>query len=116
MQPLRERLGRAIRELRVEAGMSQEGFAHHIGVHRTYAGTLERGKTNPTLTVLEKVAAGLGISVSELIRTAESLRLGAGMNLVPEKGGGKRSTDYQSTTKGRPAKVARVAERRDRRR
>lgn len=96
--------------------MSQEGFAHHIGVHRTYAGTLERGKTNPTLTILEKLAAGLGITVSELIRTAETLRPLPPVSLASEKGGGKRSTDYQSTTKGRPAKVARVAERRDRKR
>ncbi len=106
MQPLRERLGRAIRELRLEAGMSQESFAHHIGVHRTYAGTLERGKTNPTLTILEKVAAGLGIAVSDLIRVAESLRPGPA-GVASEKAGGRRSNDYPPGSKaGRPLKVA----------
>lgn len=115
MLPLQERLGRAIRDLRREAGMSQEGFAHHIGVHRTYAGTLERGKTNPTLSILEKVAAGLGIAVSDLIRAAELLRPGP-VGLLSEKAGGRRSTDYPPGTKGRPSKAAKVAERRDRKR
>jgi DNA-binding XRE family transcriptional regulator len=37
--------------MRTRAGYSQEGFADAIGVHRTYMGTLERGRGNPTLEI-----------------------------------------------------------------
>lgn len=72
MDPLRIRLGQAVRELRSAAGYSQEGFAARIKVHRTFMGTIERGKTNVSLETLERLAKGLGMSVWELLRIAES--------------------------------------------
>jgi transcriptional regulator with XRE-family HTH domain len=71
MDPLRIRLGQAVRELRSSAGYSQEGFAAKIKVHRTFMGTIERGKTNVSLETLERLARGLSMSVWELIRIAE---------------------------------------------
>ncbi|WBO58037.1 helix-turn-helix domain-containing protein [Acidocella sp. MX-AZ03] len=49
-----------IRRLRVERGVSQEAFAVDAGVDRTYMSRIERRLENPTLTVLEKIAAALG--------------------------------------------------------
>lgn len=72
MIPLRLRLARTIRALREAAGFSQEGFAAAIQVHRTYMGKLERGETDPGLDVLDRVARGLGTTLSDLLRGAES--------------------------------------------
>jgi transcriptional regulator with XRE-family HTH domain len=77
MDPLRIRLGQTVRELRSAAGYSQEGFAAKIKVHRTFMGTIERGKTNVSLETLERIARGLGMGVWELIRLAEVTASGA---------------------------------------
>lgn len=69
--PLKKRLGRAIRRLRLAAGYSQEAFADKVGVHRTYMGHAERGETNMSLDNIEKIASALGLSVSGLIIEAE---------------------------------------------
>ena len=71
MDPLSLRLGQTVRELRAAAGYSQESFAAKIKVHRTFMGTIERGKTNVSLDTLERLAGGLGMGVWELIRIAE---------------------------------------------
>jgi transcriptional regulator with XRE-family HTH domain len=71
MDPLRIRLGQTVRELRSSAGYSQESFAAKIKVHRTFMGTIERGKTNVSLETLERLARGLGMAVWELVRIAE---------------------------------------------
>lgn len=68
---LQRRLGAAIRKFRTAQKFSQEGFADHVGVHRTYMGALERGEQNASLAIIEKIAKGLGIELWELLREAE---------------------------------------------
>jgi transcriptional regulator with XRE-family HTH domain len=65
---IRQRLGLNLRRERVERGWSQEEFADRAGIHRTYVSDLERGSRNPTITVVEKLAAALELSASELLR------------------------------------------------
>lgn len=62
-----ERLGRAVRELRVRRGLSQELLGYRSGLHRNYVGAIERGEINPTFRVLLKLARGLGFPLSEII-------------------------------------------------
>lgn len=71
MASIRTRFGRAVRKLRDEAGYSQESFADAIGVHRTYMGTLERGRGNPTLEMIARIARGLRVSVTTLFEAVE---------------------------------------------
>ena len=59
-------LGQRIRELRTEQGYSQEAFADRCGVHRTFMGTIERGESNLSFSNIAKVAATLGITLSDL--------------------------------------------------
>ena len=62
-----EKVGNRIRELRNETGLSQEKFALKIGMDRTYFASVELGKRNIALKNIEKIANGLGVSLSELI-------------------------------------------------
>jgi transcriptional regulator with XRE-family HTH domain len=64
-------LGQRIRELRSRQGYSQEGFADHCGVHRTFMGTIERGESNLSFSNLVKVSRGLGITLAELLSGLE---------------------------------------------
>ncbi len=61
-----ENLGIKIRELRTKTGLSQEKFALKIGMDRTYFASVELGKRNIAIINLEKIAKGLGVSLSEL--------------------------------------------------
>lgn len=63
---LADRIGSRIRELRNEAGLSQEKLADRCGVHRTYIGAIERGEKNITAKTAEKVGAALDVSIEEL--------------------------------------------------
>ena len=65
---IRQRLGRNLRRLRLEKGLSQEAFAHEAGIHRTYVSDIERGARNPTILIVEKLANRLGATVSELLK------------------------------------------------
>lgn len=62
--------GRALVELRREAGLSQEQLADAAGLHRTYIGGLERSERNPTVLTLVALSKGLGVSASSLLARA----------------------------------------------
>jgi len=62
----KRQFGSRIRQLRLERGLSQEAFAHAAGVHRTCAGSVERGEQNISLTNIYEFAAALGVPVGEL--------------------------------------------------
>ena len=64
-------LGEAIRSARRERGYAQEAFAAHVGLDRSYFGAVERGEFNVTLGTLLKIADGLGVRASALLRRAQ---------------------------------------------
>ena len=64
---IRAHLGANIRRLRTEKGWSQEDYADRAGIHRTYVSDIERGKRNPTVTVVEKLAKPLGVKAGDLL-------------------------------------------------
>lgn len=64
---IRVRLGRNLRALREERGLSQEAFAFEAGIHRTYISDLERGRRNPSLLVLERLSMALAIPTKDLL-------------------------------------------------
>lgn len=68
---IRNRLASNLRRMREQLGWSQETLAEHADLHRTYVSGLERGKRNPTIGVLEKIARALGVGVSDLVRGKE---------------------------------------------
>jgi transcriptional regulator with XRE-family HTH domain len=60
-------LSQNLRTFRVERGFSQEELAHLSGLDRTYLSGVERGIRNPTVAVLEKIAAGLSVHPYQLL-------------------------------------------------
>lgn len=64
---VRRRVGLNVRHLREERGLSQEAFAFDCGLHRTYVSGVERGIRNPTVLVLEKIAAALQVPAGRLL-------------------------------------------------
>ena len=64
---IRLRLGRNVRRLREEKGWSQEDYADRAGIHRTYVSDIERGRRNPTITVVEKLAKPPGVGAGRLL-------------------------------------------------
>ncbi len=63
-----KRLGARIQKLRLEKGLSQEDLAFEAGLHRTYISHVERGSRNITVMGLCKVAKGLKLEPSELLK------------------------------------------------
>lgn len=59
-------LGKRIRELRSQTGLSQEKFALKIGMDRTYFASVEAGKRNIAICNIKKIADGLEVTLSEL--------------------------------------------------
>lgn len=65
---IKERLGKRIKGLRTSMGLSQEKFALSINMDRTYFASVESGKRNISITNIEKIANGLGITLEELFK------------------------------------------------
>jgi len=69
--------GAAVREFRVQLGLSQEALGFRCGLDRTYVSGIERGVRNPTVRIIYRLARGLETTGSELLRrTEENLRSG----------------------------------------
>jgi len=60
-------IGSILKQVRLEKGMTLDETASLTGVSKAMLGQIERGKSNPTISTLWKVATGLKISFSELL-------------------------------------------------
>lgn len=65
---LNQNLGRNVRAHRLGLGFSQQEFAHHLSMDRTYIGGLERGERNLTLDSLDALAQMLDVDPLDLLR------------------------------------------------
>lgn len=65
------RLGKILREVRREAGLSQEELADRAGIHPTYVSQIERGLKSPTMRMLARLAKALGTTPGKIIRLLE---------------------------------------------
>ena len=58
--------GEALKELRLEHGISQEKFALSIDMDRTYYASVEAGRRNISLQNIKKIASGFNLSIADL--------------------------------------------------
>lgn len=67
-------LGRAVRRMREQRGMSIGELAEAINIRRQRIDALETGRLDPTYELLLAIAEGLGTQTSTLVALAERLR------------------------------------------
>src|SRR5260370_18347708 len=63
---LNQRIADRVRELRAACGLSLDSLASKSGVSRSMISLIERGESSPTAAVLEKLAAGLNVTLASL--------------------------------------------------
>ena len=63
-----QKLGARIKLLREQKGLDQKSFAFFCEIGRTQLYMIEKGKTNPRLHTLMKIADGFEMTVDELLR------------------------------------------------
>lgn len=63
----RQVLGRRLKRLRIQAGLSQEQLAKRSGISRVTLARIELGEHSPRMDTLRALARGLGCDVKELL-------------------------------------------------
>jgi transcriptional regulator with XRE-family HTH domain len=66
-------LGRAVRSIRDERSISQVQLAEATGFRQSWISDVERGQRNPSWSNLVRLAEGLGVRTSALVKRAEAL-------------------------------------------
>jgi XRE family transcriptional regulator, regulator of sulfur utilization len=96
-------IGARVKALREASSLSLRDLAERSGVSAPMLSQVERGETSPTLTVAARIASGLDLRLSQLLRLDE----GGSVTIVraDERGGGgnaKRGHRFQVMTAARP--------------
>jgi transcriptional regulator with XRE-family HTH domain len=60
-------VGKNVRRLRVQKGMTQEELAFEARIDLTYIGGIERGRRNPSLMVMARIASALSVPLAKLL-------------------------------------------------
>ena len=68
---MRELVGRNVKRVRRERGLTQEQLAERSGFSQQYISGLEQGRRNPTIVSIYELATVLGVSHMELVRPTE---------------------------------------------
>ncbi len=67
MQDWRKIVGKNVRRIRQERSITQEKLAFEAEIDLTYVGGIERGKRNPSLLVMARIAEALSVPLTRLL-------------------------------------------------
>ncbi|HJV61975.1 MAG TPA: XRE family transcriptional regulator [Albitalea sp.] len=67
---INDRIARRVRDLRDERGLTLDALAERSGVSRSMISLIERGRSSPTASVLDKLAGGLDVTLSALFESS----------------------------------------------
>jgi transcriptional regulator with XRE-family HTH domain len=101
-------IGPRVRALREAMSLSLRDLAERSGVSAPMLSQVERGETSPTLSVAARIAAGLDLSLSQLLRLDE----GGAVTVVrpaDRRGGGGGGHAYEILTPPLPGQRAEVS-------
>src|SRR4051794_15306497 len=101
-------VGPRVKALREAMGLSLRDLAERTGVSAPMLSQVERGDTSPTLTVAGRIATGLELSLSQLLRLDE----GEGVAVVrsdERRTGGSRTHAYEILTPPLPGQRAELS-------
>ena len=68
---MRKLVGRNVKRIRQEKGLTQEQLADLSGFSQQYISGLEQGRRNPTVVSLYELAMALGVGHIELVRAID---------------------------------------------
>lgn len=66
-------LGKNIRTLRLNQGISQEELAFKIDSARNFIGCIERAEKSPTIYTLFRIAQALNIKIEEIVKDIDEI-------------------------------------------
>ena len=101
-------MGGRVRALREAMGLSLRDLAERSGVSAPMLSQVERGETSPTLSVAGRIASGLELSLSQLLRLDE----GGSVTVVraaERLSGGSGGHSYEVLTPAIPGQRAEVS-------
>src|SRR5215218_6938217 len=101
-------VGARVKSLREAMDLSLRDLADRSGVSAPMLSQVERGETSPTLAVAERIASGLELSLSQLLRIDET----DGVSVVrasERRRGGRRQHRYEVLTPPLPGLRAEVS-------
>ncbi len=91
-------LGGRIRTVREAMGLSLRDLSGRCDVSAPMLSQVERDETSPTLAVADRIAIGLGLSLSQLLRLGEGAPLTVVRKKERQKGRGKAGHSFESLT------------------
>jgi HTH-type transcriptional regulator, competence development regulator len=66
-------LGIAVKAIREEKKITQVALSHATGFRQSWVSDVENGRRHPSFSSVVRLAAGLGVKTSTLVRRAENL-------------------------------------------
>jgi len=103
-------IGARVKALREASGMSLRDLAERSGVSAPMLSQVERGETSPTLTVAARIAAGLDLRLSQLLRLDESGSVTIVRAAKGQRGGNpKRGHRFEVVTAAQPGQRVEVS-------
>jgi XRE family transcriptional regulator, regulator of sulfur utilization len=103
-------IGARVKALRESAGLSLRELSERSGVSAPMLSQVERGETSPTLTVAARIAAGLELRLSQLLRLDE----GGAVTIVragdrTHGGNKRRGHSFETLTSSQPGQRAELS-------
>jgi transcriptional regulator with XRE-family HTH domain len=103
-------IGARVKALRESSGMSLRDLAARSGVSAPMLSQVERGETSPTLTVAARIAAGLELRLSQLLRLDEGGSVTIVRKSQRQRGGNaRRGHRFEVLTAGQPGQRAELS-------
>src|ERR1700677_3733214 len=103
-------IGARVKALRESSGLSLRDLTERSGVSAPMLSQVERGETSPTLTVAARIAAGLDLRLSQLLRLDESGAVTIVRASQRQRGGNKRrGHSFEVLTSGQPGQRAELS-------
>jgi len=103
-------IGARVKALRESASLSLRDLAERSGVSAPMLSQVERGETSPTLTVAARIAAGLELRLSQLLRLDEGGAVTVVRASQRQRGGNKRrGHSFEVMTSSQPGQRAELS-------
>src|ERR1700689_2392713 len=103
-------IGARVKALRESSALSLRDLTERSGVSAPMLSQVERGETSPTLTVAARIAAGLDLRLSQLLRLDESGAVTIVRAAERQRGGNKRrGHSFEVLTSGQPGQRAELS-------